>query len=146
MNIIKNNILFSGIIAVLTIMAMAASFEIAHAQTADSQAGGFSEQQTQNVQGAQGGFTGPYSDPVTVAEALNMSDESKVVLKGNIIKGVGGEDYIFRDSTGEVQVNIDTEVWQGQQVGPEDTVMIYGEVDKEVFGTDEIEVDRLVKL
>ncbi|MBQ8871000.1 MAG: YgiW/YdeI family stress tolerance OB fold protein [Alphaproteobacteria bacterium] len=89
-----------------------------------------------------GGFKGPEPSVNTVAEALKMSDDMAVVLEGKIEKSLGNEEYLFTDSTGSVTVEIDDDNWRGVTVTPEDTVVIKGEVEKDMFKT-EIEVDSL---
>lgn len=90
------------------------------------------------------GFTGPGPDLITVQQARTMNDDTIVALKGNIIKNLGGESYTFQDATGTIEVEIDHEVWRGQQVGPDDIVLITGEVDKD-WNHITIDVDTLVK-
>ncbi|MDR1125417.1 MAG: NirD/YgiW/YdeI family stress tolerance protein [Deltaproteobacteria bacterium] len=90
------------------------------------------------------GFTGPGPDLVTVQQVRGMNDDAGVTLKGNIIKNLGGESYTFQDATGSIEVEIDHEIWRGQQVGPDDTVLISGEVDKD-WNQITIDVDSLVK-
>ena len=93
---------------------------------------------------SQGGYTGPTIDAVTVVEAQKLSDDAPVVLVGKITKNLGGEKYIFTDSTGDITIEIDNEDWNGLNVGPEDIVEIRGEVDKD-FTSFEIDVDTVVK-
>ena len=93
----------------------------------------------------QGGFKGPSAGITTVAEALKAKDDSLVVLTGKIEKETGKEKYLFRDSTGAITVEIDNEDWNGQDVTPTDTVVIHGEVDKELMHAPEIDVDKIVK-
>lgn len=90
------------------------------------------------------GFTGPGPDLVTVQQALTMGDDAIVSLRGNIAKSLGDEHYLFQDATGSIEVEIDDDDWRGQQVGPEDTVLITGEVDRG-WSKITIDVDRLVK-
>lgn len=85
-------------------------------------------------------FQGPGIASSTVAEALKMSDDTPVILNGQIEKSLGGEKYQFKDATGTVIVEIDDEDWRGVDVRPEDMVTIKGEVDKDMFTT-EIDVD-----
>ena len=97
-----------------------------------------------------GGFAGPTaysSPPITVQQALNMADDSIVVLQGHIVNNLGDEKYTFQDATGIVVVEIDDEDWMGVTVTPADTVEILGEVDKEFIGRDKIDVKtiRVVK-
>ncbi|MDL2307792.1 NirD/YgiW/YdeI family stress tolerance protein [Desulfovibrio sp. OttesenSCG-928-C06] len=95
--------------------------------------------------GQGGGFTGPAPDPITVEQAKKLPDDSNVTLRGHIVKNLGGENYLFKDSSGEITLEIDAECWRGQQVGPEDLVEIRGELEKEFSGI-EIDVDEVKKL
>lgn len=105
-------------------------------------AGGFSANQGQK---AGGGFSGPGPAVMTVQQALSMRDDSMVTLRGNIVQHLGGEKYLFRDSTGAVTVEVDDDKWNGQTVGPDDQVEIHGEVDKD-WNSVEVDVERLIKL
>lgn len=78
----------------------------------------------------------------TVAEALEMRDDSLVVLEGNIQKHLYKDKYLFADHTGEITVEIDAEDWMGHDVTPQDKVQISGEIDKDWFST-EVDVDRV---
>lgn len=78
----------------------------------------------------------------TVKETLSMKDDSYVKLQGNIVKQLNSEDYIFRDTTNETEVEIDKEVFRNQTVTPENTVVIIGEVDNDK-DTITVDVDRL---
>lgn len=91
-----------------------------------------------------GGYTGPGPSVTTVEQAKNMRDDTHVTLRGYIVQHLGGEHYLFKDDTGTVNVDIDHKRWQGQTVGPNDRVEIYGEVDKDWNKLD-IDVDRLIK-
>ncbi len=97
-----------------------------------------------NAQGFGGGFQGPTISSSTVAEALKMNDDTPVVLVGKIEKNLGNEKYQFSDKTGSIVVEIDDEDWRGQVVKPENTVEIRGEIDKELLGTPEIDVDVII--
>ena len=89
-----------------------------------------------------GGFKGPEMAAVSVADALNMSDDAAIVLEGKIEKSLGNEEYIFTDSTGSITVEIDDDQWRGVTVTPEDMVVIKGEVEKDMFKT-EVEADSV---
>ena len=68
---------------------------------------------------------------VTVNEARNLPRDSWVILTGNIVNtlpGQGGRNYTFRDSTGEITVEIDRKTWRGLSVGATDRVEISGGV------------------
>ncbi|MCL2008147.1 MAG: NirD/YgiW/YdeI family stress tolerance protein [Treponema sp.] len=67
--------------------------------------------------------------PITVSEARNLPQNSWVVLSGNIINALpGGINYTFRDSSGDITVEIDRRVWRGMSVGVSDPVEICGEL------------------
>lgn len=89
-----------------------------------------------------GGFQGPGLTTSTVAQALSYSDDTPVVLEGNIERSLGDEKYLFKDASGTVTIDIDHEDWRGINVTPKDTVVIQGEVDKDFFKT-EIDVDMI---
>ena len=85
------------------------------------------------------GFTGPSSSfgtqpvmasrPVTIMEARSLPHDSFVILNGNITGMLpGGKNYAFRDSSGEIAVEIGSKQWRGLSVVPGDSVVIYGEV------------------
>jgi uncharacterized protein (TIGR00156 family) len=65
-----------------------------------------------------------------------------VVLKGNIVRYLGKDKYRFSDSTGEINVEIDSDKWLGQNVTPEVVVEIRGEIDKD-WNSVEVDVDSL---
>ena len=93
---------------------------------------------------AKGGYSGPGPAIATVEQAKSMWDDSHVTLQGNIVQLLGKDRYLFRDATGTVVVEIDHDEWGGQNIGPNDTVELYGEVDKEWMSV-EIDVERVVK-
>ena len=69
------------------------------------------------------------SHPITVIETRNLPHDSFVILTGNIVNMLsGGKNYTFRDSTGDIIVEIGAKHWRGLSVGVSDSVVIYGEV------------------
>ena len=89
-------------------------------------------------------FKGPgVSESITtVADAKNAYDDTYVELTGHIVNKVKDETYMFRDDSGDIMIEIDDEDFRGQEVTPETTVTIKGEVDKG-WGDVEIEVDMV---
>ena len=108
----------------------------AFAQTAGGYAGAAST--------GPGGFTGPLN-VVTVEHAKSLKDDDKVTLQGTIQSHIGGENYIFKDASGTIEVEIDNRRWAGQTVSPTDRVEIFGEVDKD-WNSVKIDVKRIRKL
>ncbi len=80
-----------------------------------------------------GGFQGPSARQIIydVVSALNASDDTQVELTGHIVFSISQDYYIFRDTTGDIKIEIDDELWRGNIVTPETLVIILGEVDKD---------------
>jgi len=72
---------------------------------------------------------------------LTMKDDTKVQLKGYVVKAVGDEKYQFRDNTGTITVEIDDELWQGKPVSAKTPVVIIGEVDIDYKPAKRVEID-----
>jgi uncharacterized protein YdeI (BOF family) len=69
---------------------------------------------------------------VTVEQAKNYSHDSWVIINGNIVSVLpGGRHFMFRDSSGEIPVEIGPKEWRGLSVGASDRIEISGEVKKE---------------
>jgi len=65
----------------------------------------------------------------TIMEARNLPPDSFVILNGNIVNALpGGKHYTFRDTSGEIIVEIGSKHWRGLSVGVSDRVEIYSEV------------------
>ncbi len=91
-----------------------------------------------------GGFSGSgQNNECTVKQAKNMRDDSPVTLTGKIVQRIKGDKYLFRDATGEITIDIDDEDFRGLTVTPDNTVRIYGEVDKDFGRNSEIDVKSL---
>ncbi len=122
-------------LAAVAVMASGAGQALAE----NNQAGGYAGS------GQPGGYTGPGPNFVTVEQAKSMADDAAVALKGYIVQRLGGDSYLFKDDTGSITLEISDKRWLGQQVGAEDLVEIYGEIDKDWLDL-EIDVKRLTKL
>ncbi len=81
------------------------------------------------------GFQDDSINKVTVTEALKMRDDSYVTVQGNIIKRISDDKYTFKDSTGTMTVEIDTEKWAGQSVNMTDKLELTGEIEKKLNST-----------
>ena len=90
--------------------------------------------------------TGANAAISTVAQAKTLADDSYVTLEGTIVSQVNSDEYIFRDATGDIKVEIDEKDWNGVNVGPNDKIRIHGEVDKELMRDAEIDVKRVERL
>lgn len=95
----------------------------------------------------QGGFSGPVSGVMAdnVAAAKSLKDDAAVVLTGNIVSKVAGtkKKYIFKDSTGEIVIEISLKRFKGLNISPTNTIRISGKVDQDFGQEPEIEVKDL---
>lgn len=93
---------------------------------------------------ASGGFEGPgaTSKVMSVTSVNDMGDDTKVILEGYLIRQISDEHYIFKDDTGEIEVEIDDEDFRGAKVTPDTKLRISGEVDKD-WESIKIDVDYL---
>lgn len=91
-----------------------------------------------------GGYLAGEAQIATVKDAMRMSDDSTVTLKGQIAKQIKKDKYLFKDNTGTITVEIDKDVWKGQSVSPKDTVEITGDIDRDDDRV-RVDVDRLIK-
>ena len=126
------------------IAAVAIILALASAPAFAANQGGFSGP-TSTTTSQTGGFVGPNGTVTTAANAKTMRDDTWVTLRGNIIERVSDDLYIFKDSSGTVNVDIDHKRWNGQTITPQDVVEIQGEVDKD-WNSVEIDVKQISKV
>ena len=116
--------------------------------------GGFQDPHAQQTQHTQyhhkgefkhGGFVNGNQTVSKAADANTWKDDQYIILQGNIVKQVGKDDFIFKDASGEIQVEIDRKAWRGQDISPSDEVKLYGEVDKS-WDKMEVDIDRVEKI
>lgn len=95
-----------------------------------------------------GGFMDGHSTTVTtVQQALKAKDDTAVTLTGYIVSRVGNDDdeFIFKDSTGEIKIDVEERAWKGQNIGPNDKITISGQVDTNGLRKSEIDVYDIQK-
>ncbi|MGB7802827.1 YdeI family stress tolerance OB fold protein [Buttiauxella sp.] len=81
---------------------------------------------------------------MTVKFAKTMHDGATLSLRGNLIHHKGGDRYIFRDGTDEIETNIPKSVFDGREVKPDQMISINGTLDKKAQPL-VMNVDRLQK-
>ena len=93
-----------------------------------------------------GGFKGPGAQAIitTVAQAKSARDDAKCELIGSIIEQLPGDDdlYLFKDSTDEIVIELDDDLFKGRTVTPQNQIRIYGEVDNDAFEKTQIDVKK----
>ena len=106
-------------------------------------AGGFSGPGATQTQS--GGFSGPNSSAMTVERAKTMSDDTWVTLRGTLVERISHDQYLFKDASGTINVEIGSKRWNGVTITPQDQVEIQGEVDKD-WNSVEIDVKQINKV
>jgi len=78
-----------------------------------------------------GSGTNTQVQTVTVSQVRNLWEGTLVILTGNIVNSLGREKFTFRDSTGEVTIEIDSNLWVllDLTVSANDRVEIRGEIE-----------------
>ncbi|MCX4027355.1 NirD/YgiW/YdeI family stress tolerance protein [Endozoicomonas sp. SM1973] len=69
--------------------------------------------------------------------------DQKIVMQGYIVKQLSHETYLFKDQTGQVQVEIDIEEWPQEQPLVNKPVEIIGEVEVESNGPIGVDVEEV---
>lgn len=84
------------------------------------------------------------TDPaVTSAQAAQQADiNTQITLHGYLIKTLGDQHYLFRDPSGELQVEIDNALWRDINVKGDTPLTLKGKVANTRFGP-EVEIDSL---
>lgn len=83
----------------------------------------FKGPQAQNIENQNQGLT-------TVQKVLSTAFHGQhVFLQGHIIQKVSHDKYMFKDSTGEVMIDIDQKHMPFEDFSASETVTIYGEVE-----------------
>lgn len=91
------------------------------------------------------GYRGTEDERVmTVKFAKTMHDGATLSLRGNLIHHIGGERYIFRDSTDQIETIIPKSVFDGREVKPDQMISINGTLDKKMKPL-AMRVDRIQK-
>lgn len=84
--------------------------------------------------------------PITSVNSVkDLKDKDRLVLEGFIEKQVGKKDYVFRDDSGNIELEISRRAWHGQEITPNDKVKLFGEVDKSWSKT-EVEIFHVAKV
>jgi len=80
---------------------------------------------------------------MTITQAKEMHDGASISLRGNLIDG-SGDNYVFQDKTGKIDVVIPKAVFDDRTVKPDQMISINGSLDKKA-SPPVVRVDRLQK-
>ena len=70
---------------------------------------------------------------VTVEQAKNSAHGTWVILTGGLVQALGGDSYIFRDSSGTINIRIGPREWEiyGSRISSADLIEITGELHRD---------------
>ncbi|HCU0879581.1 NirD/YgiW/YdeI family stress tolerance protein [Morganella morganii] len=86
-----------------------------------------------NNQSAGGGFASQTAQVVSVSNANNQPDDSRVIIEGFIIRNISHNLYEFKDDSGITRVKIDKDKWNGLIVSPDTKIRIEGRIDNHLI-------------
>lgn len=66
-----------------------------------------------------------------ISDVNNLPDDAEVVIQGVIVQDLGNDNYLVKDDSGTVNIEIDEDLVQGNTITPEAEVLITATVDKE---------------
>lgn len=81
----------------------------------------------------------------TVKQVSRMRDDSTATIRGNIVKRLSDDKYLFQDKTGTIVVEIDYKYWAGLKVNSKDIIELSGKLDRD-FNKIELEVFSVKKV
>ena len=66
-----------------------------------------------------------------ISDVKAMPDDTEVVIQGVIVQSLGDENYLVKDDSGTVNIEIDEDLVQGNTITPEAAVLITATVDQD---------------
>lgn len=66
-----------------------------------------------------------------ISDVKAMPDDTEVVIQGVIVQSLGDENYLVKDDSGTVNIEIDEDLVQGNTITPETEVLITATVDQD---------------
>ena len=66
-----------------------------------------------------------------ISDVNNLPDDAEVVIQGVIVQDLGDDNYVVKDDSGTVNIEIDEDLVQGNTITPEAEVLITATVDKD---------------
>ncbi len=66
-----------------------------------------------------------------ISDVSNLPDDAEVVIQGVIVQNLGDDNYLVKDDSGTVNIEIDEDLVDGNTITPEAEVLITATVDKD---------------
>ena len=86
------------------------------------------------------------TEVMTVEQVRGLADNTPVIIRGYLLRQNGENSYVFQDSTGTINLEIEDADWGGLAVSPDEYIEIWGEVDKNGMSMVEVDVSAMKKL
>ena len=83
---------------------------------------------------------------MTVEQVRAASDNTPVIMQCYLLRQNCENSYVFQDSTGTINLEIENSDWNGMTVSPTDFIEVWGEVDKNGMSMIEVDVSAMKKL
>ena len=86
------------------------------------------------------------TEVMTVEQVRGLADNSPVIIRGYLLRQNGENSYVFQDSTGTINLEIEDSDWGGLTVSPNEYIEVWGEVDRNGMSMVEVDVSAMKKL
>lgn len=83
---------------------------------------------------------------VTVAEAIQLPDETAVTLSGLIVRKTHKDHFELKDSSGKIGIEVDADLWSLIGLKAADKVKVIGEVDANTGQATDIDIVQIGKI
>ena len=83
---------------------------------------------------------------ITIKKAKKLNDKDTVTLEGYIVKQIDDDEFIFRDNSGEIKIDINDNVmiqFANARITPNTLIRIQGSLDKEMLEETTLDVFKL---
>ncbi|WMC09599.1 NirD/YgiW/YdeI family stress tolerance protein [Oceanimonas pelagia] len=78
----------------------------------------------------------------TVAEARRLADDSRIILSGHIVRRLDDDEFLFRDGTGTIRIEMDEDDWRRLRRHRRGEILIWAEVERKKRRV-KLEVERV---
>ena len=83
---------------------------------------------------------------ITIKKAKKLNDKDTVTLEGYIVKQIDDDEFIFKDNSGEIKIDINDNVmiqFANARITPNTLIRIQGSLDKEMLEETTLDVFKL---
>ncbi|MDR1694019.1 MAG: NirD/YgiW/YdeI family stress tolerance protein [Lactobacillaceae bacterium] len=70
---------------------------------------------------------------VTASQIEYLESGENIILTGDVIQHIKGDEYLFADQTGRVIIKVNEALWKGRTIHDNDVLRLYGTIEKDSF-------------